>query len=119
LLTDTGLFGAYIGTDKKNIANSISLVHKELEKTQEDTGVLAPSSKEHNRRSKGTMMLGLENMSSRMMRLGSSELYYQRCIPLDAVLKKVDAVYPHRKCRKSHVTCFDLDKFSTVIIRPS
>jgi predicted Zn-dependent peptidase len=117
LLSDTGVFGAYIGTDKKNIVKSISLVHKELRRLKK-----TPVSKAELRRTqsqiKGTMMLGLENMSSRMMRLGSSELYYGRCITLDSVLKKVDAVTPE-EIQKVAVDLFDLDRFSTVIIRPS
>lgn len=117
LLSDTGLFGTYIGTDKKNIANSISLVHEELRKLKK-----TPVSKAELRRTqsqiKGTMMLGMENMSSRMMRLGSSELYYQRCFTLDSVLKKVDAVTPDQ-IQKVAVDLFNVNRFSTVIIRPS
>jgi predicted Zn-dependent peptidase len=64
------------------------------------------------------MMLGLENMSSRMMRLGSSELYYRKSITLDTVLKKVDAV-TSEQIQKVAVDLFDLNRFSTVIIRPS
>ena len=117
LLSDTGLFGAYIGTDKKNIVNSISLVHKELRRLKK-----TPVSKAELGRTqaqiKGTMMLGLENMSSRMMRLGSSELYYRKSITLNSVLKKVDAVTPEQ-IQKVAVDLFDLNRFSTVIIRPS
>jgi predicted Zn-dependent peptidase len=64
------------------------------------------------------MMLGLENMSSRMMRLGSTEIYLGTYIPLDTVLKSVDAVTPeaiHRVGRD----LFDESRFSTVVIRPS
>jgi predicted Zn-dependent peptidase len=117
LLSDTGLFGTYIGTDKKNIANSISLVHEELKKLRK-TPVPRAELKRTQSQIKGTMMLGLENMSSRMMRLGSSELYYGRCISLDSVLKKVDAV-TSEEIQKVACDLFDLDRFSTVIIRPS
>ena len=117
LLSDTGLFGTYIGTDKKNIANSISLVHKELDKLKK-TPVSRAELGRTQAQIKGTMMLGLENMSSRMMRLGSSELYYQKCITLDSVLKKVDAVTP-QEIQKVAIDLFDLSHFSTVIIRPS
>jgi len=117
LLSDTGLFGTYIGTDKKNIENSTSLVHAELRKLKK-----TPVSKAELGRTKaqikGTMMLGLENMSSRMMRLGSSELYYERSITLDSVLRKVDAV-TSEEIQKVAVDLFDLDRFSTVVIRPS
>jgi len=117
LLSDTGLFGAYIGTDKKNIDNSIRLVHKELRRLKE-TPVSRAELGRTQAQIKGTMMLGLENMSSRMMRLGSSELYYQKYITLDSILKKVDAVTP-QDIQKVAVDLFDLTRFSTVIIRPS
>ncbi|HMK39748.1 MAG TPA: pitrilysin family protein, partial [Bacteroidota bacterium] len=117
LLSDTGLFGTYIGTDKKNIENSTSLVHAELQKLKK-----TPVSKAELGRTKaqikGTMMLGLENMSSRMMRLGSSELYYQKSITLDSVIRKVDAV-TSEEIQKVAVDLFDLNRFSTVVIRPS
>ncbi|HTY01785.1 MAG TPA: pitrilysin family protein [Bacteroidota bacterium] len=117
MLSDTGLFGTYIGTDKKNISRAIALVHRELARLQR---VRVPKGELSRTLSqiKGTMMLGLENMSSRMMRLGSSELYYGKYVSLDSVLKKVDAVTP---AQIQHVAedLFNLDKFSTVVIRPS
>ena len=117
LLSDTGLFGTYIGTDKKNIARAIALVQQELRRLQR-TPVPKAELGRTKSQIKGTMMLGLENMSSRMMRLGSSELYYGKYVSLDSVLKKVDAVTPREIQQVAH-DLFDLDKFSTVIIRPS
>ena len=67
---------------------------------------------------KGTMMLGLENMSGRMMRLGTSELYFNVFAGLDAILRKVDAV----TSESIHRVANDLlreERLSTVIIRPS
>jgi predicted Zn-dependent peptidase len=117
LLSDTGLFGAYIGTDRKNIDNAIDLVHKEL-RTLKKNLVSQGELQRTKSQIKGTMMLGLENMSSRMMRLGSAELYFQSYITLDSVLKKVDAVTP-AAIRRVATDLFDERRFSTVIIRPS
>jgi len=117
MLSDTGLFGTYIGTDKKNISKAIALVHNELQRLRR-TMVPKPELRRTQSQIKGTMMLGLENMSSRMMRLGSSELYYGKCVSLDSVLKKVDAV-TSADIRQVAEDLFDLDRFSTVIIRPS
>ena len=64
------------------------------------------------------MMLGLENMSSRMMRLGSSELYFGDYVSLDSVLKKVDAVTAEAIHRVAN-DLFDEKQFATVVIRPS
>ncbi|MER3523784.1 MAG: insulinase family protein [Ignavibacteria bacterium] len=117
LLSDTGVFGVYIGTDKKNIENSIELILKELERLK-----TKPVSKAELERTKsqikGVMMLGLENMSGRMMRLGSSELYFESFTSLDAILKKVDAVTPEAIQLVAN-DLFDEERFSTVVIRPS
>jgi len=117
LMSDTGLFGAYIGTDKKNIDSAIALVHAELAHLKSKP-VSAAELRRTKSQIKGTMMLGLENMSSRMMRLGSAELYFGRYIPLDDVLKKVEAVTSAAMQRVA-VDLFDERRFSTVIIRPS
>jgi predicted Zn-dependent peptidase len=117
LLSDTGLFGAYIGADRKNIDDAIGLVHKELQKLCRKP----VSSSELNRTKsqiKGTMMLSLENMSNRMMRLGSAEMYFEGFLTLDSILRKVDAVSPESVQR----VAFDLfreSRFSTVVIRPA
>lgn len=117
LLSDAGVFGIYVGTDRKNIENCIELIHKELNKLK-----VKPVSKAELERTKsqikGVMMLGLENMSGRMMRLGSSELYFESFTSLDTILKKVDAVTPEA-IQMVAGDLFDEGKFSTVIIRPS
>ncbi len=117
LMSDSGVFGAYIATDKKNIENSIELIQKELTRLK-----LKPVSKAELDRTKsqikGVLMLGLENMSGRMMRLGSSELYFESFTSLDTILKKVDAVTPDSIQRVAN-DLFKEEKFSTVIIRPS
>lgn len=117
LLSDTGIFGAYIATDKKNIQNSIELIYKELNRLK-----AKPVSKAELDRTKsqiqGVMMLGLENMSGRMMRLGSSELYFESFTSLDTILKKVDAVTSEAIQRVAQ-DLFREERFSTVVIRPS
>ena len=117
LLSDTGLFGAYVGTDKKNIENALGLVHKEFHK-RKTKAVSNAELKRTKSQIKGTMMLGLENMSSRMMRLGSSELYFGDYVSLDSVLKKVDAVTAEAIHRVAN-DLFDEKQFATVVIRPS
>jgi predicted Zn-dependent peptidase len=117
MLSDAGSFGAYIGTDKKNLSSAMELVLKEFEKLR-----LKPVPRAELERTKsqikGTMMLGLENMSGRMMRLGTSELYFSKFTSLDTILQKVDAVTPE----SIHRVAADIlreDRMSTVVIRPS
>ena len=106
-----------VATDEKNIDNSIELIQKELAKLK-----AKPVSKAELDRTKsqikGVMMLGLENMSGRMMRLGSSELYFESFTSLDTILKKVDAV-TSEAIQHAANDLFREERFSTVIIRPS
>ena len=117
LLSDTGSFGAYIGTDKNNVANALELMHLEFQKLR---GKSVPRTELDRTKSqiKGTMMLGLENMSGRMMRLGSSELHFNTFFSLDTVLKKVDAVTPDSINRVAK-DLLRVEKLSSVVIRPS
>lgn len=117
MLSDTGLFGVYVGTDRGKIRDAIDLIHEELDRLRS-----RPVSHKELARTrsqiKGTMMLGLENMSGRMMRLGTSELYFGVQVPIDEILRKVDAVTPDAIQRVAQ-DLFHLDDFSTVVIRPS
>jgi predicted Zn-dependent peptidase len=117
MLSDSGAFGAYIGTDRNNAANATELMHKEFEKLREKPVPRAELDRTK-AQIKGTMMLGLENMSGRMMRLGTSELYFNSFTSLDTILKKVDAVTPEAIHRVAN-DVLRKDRFSSVIIRPS
>jgi predicted Zn-dependent peptidase len=117
LLSDTGVFGGYIGTDRKNIENALDLFHGELAKLR--TRPVSNAELERTKSQiKGSMMLGLENMSSRMMRLGSSELYFEEYQSLDEIMKRVEAVTPGAMKRVAN-DLFHRDSFTTVVIRPS
>jgi predicted Zn-dependent peptidase len=117
LLSDTGVFGTYVGTDKNNITSCIDLVYHELDRLR-TRKVSAAELKRTKSQLKGTMMLGLENMSGRMIRLGSNELYFESFISLDSILQKIDAVTPeHIQMVANDV--FRQDRFSTVVIRPA
>ncbi len=53
MLSDTGIFGAYLGTDQKNITSALDLVHEELHRLCDEGRVRGPSSNGRNRRSRG------------------------------------------------------------------
>lgn len=117
LLSDTGVFGTYVGTDKKNLQNVQEMVRSELNRLMTRP---VPKTELDRTKSqiKGTMMLGLENMSGRMIRLGSTELYFEQYVFLDAILRRVDAVTPESILRVAN-DLFRPDRFTTVVIRPS
>lgn len=115
-MSDTGNFGVYIGTDAEKIDKARELILKELEKLREKP----VTGKEINRTKaqlKGSMMLSLENTSNRMMRLGTGELFVGEQIPLDEIVKKIDAVTPEQLQEVAN-QLFHEDKFCTVILKP-
>ena len=116
-LSDTGIFGVYIGTDQKNLDRSRSLAERELQRLTEKS-VPAAEIERTKSQIKGNLMLGLESMSNRMMRLGGAELYLQEYQPVDDVLRRVDKV-TSSDVRKVALDLFDLQRFSTIIVRPS
>lgn len=117
LLSDTGVFATYVGTDKANIQSCIDLVHQEFHKLK-TRRVTREELKRTKSQIKGTLMLGLENTSGRMIRLGSTELYFERFMSLDSILRKIDTVTPDDIHAVAN-DVFDESRFSTVIIRPS
>ena len=116
-LSDTGVFGTYIGTDRTKVDDVLELIRKEFRRLR-DKPVPRAELNRTKAQIKGNMMLGLENMSGRMMRLGSGELHFETYIPVDSVLKKVDAVTAGRIQSVAN-NLFDEREFSTIIIRPS
>ncbi len=117
LLSDTGIFGTYVATDEKNVENAIDLIFKELKKLRSKPVAKAELDRTKSQ-IKGTMMLGLENMSGRMMRLGSSEMVFEKYVPIQTVLDNIDRVTVENIHQVAEELFVD-DQFSTVTIRPS
>jgi predicted Zn-dependent peptidase len=117
LLSDTGNFGVYVGTDSKSIERTLELTYKELAKLKAEY-VGKAELKRTKAQLKGMTVLGLESMTNRMMRLGSGEIYFGGYTGVQRVLKAIDAVTPDDVLELAR-KLFRVEKFSTVIIRPS
>lgn len=117
MLSDTGSFGVYIGTDKNHVDRCLALIRKELDKL-----VKKPISKAELDRTKaqlkGGMMLSLENIPSRMLRLGSSEIYFHELSSLDSIIRQIDSVNQD-DLQKVAGELFSGEKYSTVIFKPT
>ena len=116
-LSDTGVFGTYIGTDRNKVDDAVRLIHREFGKLREKM-VSRAELERTKAQIKGTMMLGLENMSGRMMRLGSGELQLETFVPLDSVLRKVDAVTSESIQSVANELLVEKN-FSTIVVRPA
>jgi predicted Zn-dependent peptidase len=91
MMSDAGVFSAYIGTDQAHVTTSTDLILREFHKLRQK-----PVSKAELQRTKaqlkGSMMLSLESIPNRMMRLGTSELYFQEFNSIDSILKHINEV---------------------------
>jgi predicted Zn-dependent peptidase len=117
LLSDTGNFGVYIGTDPTKVDKSIDLIRREIDKLR--TGPIGmPEIRRAKAQLKGNTMLGMEGMSNRMMRLGSGELYFQESVSLDQVMRRIDAVTADDVAGVA-TRLLNHEDFSTVVISPS
>lgn len=116
MLSDTGTFGAYIGTDTRHVDDSVDLIWKEF-KSLRERGVTKSELERTKSQLKGGMMLSLESIPNRMMRLGSSELYFGEFNSMDSIIERVEAV----TIDEVNAVADELlrkEKYSTVIFRP-
>jgi predicted Zn-dependent peptidase len=115
-LRDAGNVGVYVATDREHVDRSISLIRKELGRLV-STPVGGAELRRTKSQLKGTMMLGLESMSNRMMRLGSSELYFGQNVAVDAILRNIDNVSAE-SIQSVAVKLLRDERYSTVIFSP-
>jgi predicted Zn-dependent peptidase len=115
-LSDSGSFGVYVGTDQKHVEKCMELIWKELNAVRR-AGVSAVELRRVKEQLKGSMMLGLESIPNRMMRLGTSELYFNELTPIDSIIKKVNAVRAD-DIQAISDELFREDRFATIVFKP-
>jgi predicted Zn-dependent peptidase len=116
MMQDTGSAGVYIGTDSAHVQRCIDLVWKEL-KSVRNHGVSKEELDRSKAQLKGSLMLGMENIPNRMIRLGSSEFYFGELITLDTIIAKIDAVQ-RDEVQELAERLFVEDRCATVIFHP-
>lgn len=114
--SDTGDFGIYTATEPSRIDRTRELIYRELRKLQErPVGPRALSQAKN--QVKGSIMLGLESMSNRMMRLGKQEMYYKKYVDLDRVIKSIDSITA-ADVQAVAIDYLDTDTLSSVVFKP-
>lgn len=114
--SDSGLFGIYVGTDQEYVDHVRELILGELKELRENL-IESKELQEAKTHLKGKMLLAQENMSNRMMRLAKSEIYYGRYIPLDELIKNIDAV-SDEQIREFSQQFFNEDQLSETRLVP-
>jgi predicted Zn-dependent peptidase len=88
---DTGMWGIYAGCLPAKADDVIAICAEEIEKVCSD-GLTDEELRRGKGQLRGSIVLGLEDPSSRMSRLGKSELVYPRLETVDEILASIDAV---------------------------
>jgi len=87
---DTGLWGVYVGTDKKNLTEVIDIVMSELRGLPDSISV--DEVQRAKGQLKGNLILALESTSSRMTNLARQEIYLGQYLPPKEIIKAVEEV---------------------------
>jgi predicted Zn-dependent peptidase len=88
---DIGQWGIYAGCLPSKADDVLSICRDEIEKVV-SRGLTDAELDRGKGQLRGSMVLGLEDPSSRMSRLGKSELVYPRLEPVDEILASIEAV---------------------------
>ncbi|HUW65618.1 MAG TPA: pitrilysin family protein [Spirochaetia bacterium] len=88
---DAGVFGIYAGLGKDNVRQALELVMQEIGEIQKG-GVTPEELVRAKDQLKGNLYLSLENVNTRMSRLGKSQLYLGTVIPPAELVERVAAV---------------------------
>jgi predicted Zn-dependent peptidase len=116
MMKESGTTGVYIGTDDVHVQTCIELVWKELKSLRKD-GITKQELERAKAQLKGSLMLGLENIPNRMIRLGGAELYFGEFIPLETIISRINNV-TRDEVQEIADQIFREDRFSTIIIHP-
>ncbi len=113
---DAGALTIYAGCSTDAIVQVIDLIVEELRgfKRQPVSEAELRRAKDH---LKGSLMLNLENTSSRMAQLASQEIYFGRHFSLDETLAGIDRVTPADIQRVAH-DVFGHDALSATVLGP-
>ena len=88
---DTGMFGAYAGVSPENTLETTRLLIEEL-KNLEKERVGADELNDAKNYTRGNLLLASESVDNQMVRLAQNEINFERQIPLQEALDKIDSV---------------------------
>ncbi len=88
---DTGMFGAYVGVDAKNVRAAVELMLGHVRRLAE-APVEKGELKDAKEFTKGNLLLSTESVDNQMVRIAQNEIHFGRDIAMAEVLDAIDAV---------------------------
>ncbi|MTI82255.1 MAG: insulinase family protein [Firmicutes bacterium] len=111
---DAGLFAVYAGLSKNNVNEAMELIFKEINDISEK-GITSTELQRSKDQLKGNLLLSLENVNSRMSRLGKSEMYLGKVLNPEEIVEKVYKV-TNEDIQRVATSMFQPSKFSMATI---
>ena len=111
---DAGYLAIYAGTSKKSSRKVVKLIIDEIKRLKSQP-IKESELRLFKDRLKGSLMLGLENTTSRMANLARQMIYFGRCFTLDEILAGVERVRVEDVGRMAHLL-FDQKQLSLVAL---
>lgn len=90
-LSDCGLFGVYAGTSAEKVPELLSVTRAIFQEVAR-VGIRPEELTRAQELLKGALALSLESTSSRMMRIARNNLYYDRFLPIEETVEKINSV---------------------------
>lgn len=113
---DSGVFGVYLGTDRKNLNKAMKLLEGEFQRIRKNP-VPEREFREAKAQLKGNLMLSMESTANRMARLAKMEIYNGSFQEIDEIIEQINRVDRERLWEISK-DIFREDKFLRVIFEP-
>jgi predicted Zn-dependent peptidase len=113
---DTGMFGAYVGTDAAHCSRVVELILEEM-RNLKNKGIEASELHDAKEFTKGSLVLASESVDNQMVRLAQNEFHFGGEIPLEEVLTRIDAVCEADISDLSQ-SLFQTDHLSLVLLGP-
>lgn len=88
---DTGLIFVYSASSNRNVSKILKLVEGEIDDIRKN-GVSSSELERARENIKGSIVLGVEDISSRMFRLGKTLMFDKKVLTINQILKKIDKV---------------------------
>jgi predicted Zn-dependent peptidase len=89
--SDCSTFGVYFSTSEKNLQTALNAISSEFAKLR-DKKIRNRELRRVKEFIKGHIILGLENTTTRMIRMAGSIVIFKRFVPVEEVMEKIEAV---------------------------
>jgi predicted Zn-dependent peptidase len=111
---DTGLVFIYSASSAKNVKKILRLITGEIDDIRKN-GIKPEELERARENMKGNIVLAVEDISSRMFRLGKTLLFDKKVLTIDQILKKIDLITVNDLNNVAQ-KYFDPETLSTIIL---